>query len=181
MTEQDAIGTKPAAANKDIGCKGDGKPLGQDTGWAYVRGLAVKHWFILGLGFAIGFAAAVPNLGKSGGWIRSEYSIKIPATVVIFILSGIGLKTKVLVTASSQLHVHALIQGVSLALLPLIGYGIARGLWTTGLLRPLVDGVVVLAAMPTTVSTNVVYTKQVGRRLHGVLCYVGTLCCYCCS
>lgn len=36
----------------------------------------LEQWFILGLCFAIGFAAAVPNFGRTGGWIRAEYTIK---------------------------------------------------------------------------------------------------------
>jgi len=54
------------------------------------------QWFLLGLGVAIAFAAAVPQLGASGGWIQAQYSIKIPAIIVIFLISGIGLKTRVL-------------------------------------------------------------------------------------
>ena len=96
---------------------------------------AREQWFILGLGLAIGLAAAVPNLGRTGGWIRSEYSIKIPATVLIFIISGIGLKTKALLGAVADAWVHVRVQAISLALLPAIGYGIAKGLRQAGFNR----------------------------------------------
>ncbi|KAI8472186.1 MAG: SBF-like CPA transporter family-domain-containing protein [Monoraphidium minutum] len=121
---------------------------------------ARDQWFILGLGVAIGLAAAAPNLGKSGGWIRSEYSVKIPATVAIFIISGIGLKTKALLGAAAGAWVHVRVQAISLALLPALGAAIASGLRAAGFNRLLADGMVVMAAMPTTVSTNVVFTKR---------------------
>ena len=42
-------------------------------------------------------------------------------TIITCSLSGIGLKTKVLVTASSRLPLHILIQVISLWITPLIG------------------------------------------------------------
>lgn len=121
---------------------------------------ALTQWFILGLGLAIGLAAAVPNLGKTGGWIRAEWSVKVPAIVLIFIISGIGLKTKVLFTAIADLRIHLLVQAISLALIPAIGHGIAMGLRARSFNPWLANGLVVMASMPTTVSTNVVYTQK---------------------
>jgi sodium/bile acid cotransporter 7 len=62
------------------------------------------------LGIAIGFAAAVPKLGATGGYIRAEYSIKLPAIIIIFIISGLGLKTKALLSAVGDLRIHFLVQ-----------------------------------------------------------------------
>jgi sodium/bile acid cotransporter 7 len=64
----------------------------------------------VGLGVAIGFAAALPRLGATGGYIRAEYSIKLPAIILIFIISGLGLKTKALLTAVGDLRIHFLVQ-----------------------------------------------------------------------
>lgn len=66
--------------------------------------------FIIGLGVAIGFAAAVPKLGATGGYIRAEYSVKLPAIIIIFIISGLGLKTKALLTAVGDIRIHFLVQ-----------------------------------------------------------------------
>jgi sodium/bile acid cotransporter 7 len=121
---------------------------------------ACEQWFMLGLGVAIAFAAAVPRLGASGGWIRAEYSIKIPAIIIIFIISGIGLKTKVLLTALADLRIHVLVQALSLGVIPCIGYGIGKSLMSNGFNQWLASGIVIMAAMPTTVSTNVVFTQR---------------------
>lgn len=116
--------------------------------------------FIIGLAVAIGFAAAVPKLGATHGYIRAEYSVKIPAIVIIFIISGLGLKTKALLTAAADLRIHLLIQGISLAAIPALGYAIALSLRQNGFNDHLADGLVIMACMPTTVSTNVVYTAR---------------------
>lgn len=62
------------------------------------------------MGIAIGFAAAVPKLGATGGYIQAQYSIKLPAIIIIFIISGLGLKTKALLTAAGDLRIHFLVQ-----------------------------------------------------------------------
>ncbi|WIA18481.1 hypothetical protein OEZ85_009936 [Tetradesmus obliquus] len=125
-----------------------------------VYNYALAQWFILGLGVAIAFAAAVPKLGATKGWIRAEYSVKIPAIIIIFIISGLGLKTKALLSAAADLRIHVLVQGLSLAAIPAIGYGIALALRNNGFNDHLADGLVIMACMPTTVSTNVVYTAR---------------------
>ncbi|PNW86699.1 hypothetical protein CHLRE_02g095085v5 [Chlamydomonas reinhardtii] len=124
--------------------------------------LICEHWFILALGFAIGFAKAVPDFGRNGGWIAAQWTIKYGAVIIIFFLSGCSLKTKALLTAATRLHLHLFIQCICLVLTPAIGYGISRGLARTSMNEDLVNGLVVAMTMPTTISTNVVFTKQSG-------------------
>ncbi|KAF8059141.1 RCH1 [Scenedesmus sp. PABB004] len=142
-----AAAVKPAAAARPGLCK-------------RVLRYALEQWFILGLGVVIGFAAAVPRLGATGGWLRAEYSIKLPAIVLIFVISGLGLKTKALLGAAGDVRLHALVQGLSLGALPALGAAVAAGLRSAGFNPPLCDGLVIMASMPTTVSTNVVYTAR---------------------
>lgn len=66
---------------------------------------------------ATGIAAAAPLLGAPGGWLRAEYSVTIPAIVVIFIISGLGLRTRALLGALGDLRLHAIIQGLSLGVM----------------------------------------------------------------
>lgn len=51
-------------------------------------------------------------------------------------------------------------QGLSLAAVPALGYAIALGLRRSNFDPHLADGIVIMACMPTTVSTNVVYTQR---------------------
>ncbi|GIL97171.1 hypothetical protein Vretimale_2905 [Volvox reticuliferus] len=125
--------------------------------------LICEHWFILGLCFAIGFAAAVPNFGRKGGWIAAQWTIKYGAVIIIFLLSGLSLKTRALFTVMARLHVHLFIQFICLVLTPAIGYGFARAMMESSTMnRDLANGLVVAMTMPTTISTNVVFTKQSG-------------------
>ncbi|KAG1678624.1 hypothetical protein FOA52_012631 [Chlamydomonas sp. UWO 241] len=114
------------------------------------------------MGFAIGFAAAVPNFGRTGGWIRSEYSVKYGAVIVIFLLSGMGLNTRVLLMAVKRLPLHTLIQAISLGVTPAIGFGVVSALRPSGMSSDLIDGIIICACMPTTVSSNVVLTQMAG-------------------
>jgi len=121
-----------------------------------------RQWFLLALLAAIALAAAAPRLGATGGWLRAEHSVRVPAIVLVFLISGSGLKTSVLARAAGSLQAHALVQGVSLGVTPLVGWAVGTALRRSGALpRPLADGVVVMSCMPTTISTNVVYTDLV--------------------
>lgn len=121
-----------------------------------------RQWFLIALLCGVAFAAAVPQLGAKNGWLKAEYSVRIPAIVLIFLISGSGLKTSVLARAAGNLRAHALVQGVSLGVTPLVGWGVGAALRASGgLPRPLADGIVVMSCMPTTISTNVVYTDLV--------------------
>lgn len=59
-------------------------------------------------------------------------------------------------------------QGLSLAVVPALGYAIALGLRRSNFDPHLADGVVIMACMPTTVSTNVVYTQRAAGGFWGV-------------
>ncbi|MEW5297054.1 MAG: hypothetical protein WDW36_000287 [Sanguina aurantia] len=124
--------------------------------------LVCEHWFILGVGFAIGMAAAIPNFGKNSGWIHAEYTIKWGAVIIIFFLTGLTLKTKMLLEAMKRLRVHLLIQFISLVLTPAIGFGVAELLSLAPVNKNLIQGLIVAMCLPTTISTNVVFTKSAG-------------------
>ncbi|RUO96924.1 SBF-like CPA transporter family-domain-containing protein [Jimgerdemannia flammicorona] len=123
-----------------------------------------KHWFLLGLGLAIGLARAFPTVGKKGGPIRAEWSIKWGAVCIIFFISGLSLRTKVLIREIVRVRLHALVQIISLVIIPFVVYGIIE------LFRAvhvpidgtLLSGIVIAASTPTTVSSNVVMTKNGG-------------------
>jgi hypothetical protein len=65
-------------------------------GWRRVSAAAVRvvrsQWFILCLGAVIGLAALTPEVGRTGGWIRSEYTVAYGCVVLIFFLTGLAVK-----------------------------------------------------------------------------------------
>lgn len=154
-----------AMAAQDVDVAGNA-PSDKQAVWK-ARGRVIyrkvmDQWFIWGLGLAIAFAAAWPALGKTNGHIQAQYSIKYTAVIIIFLCTGMSLKTRVLANAVAQYKAHFLTQAISLGIIPAVGYGVAYALYSSNLNKDLIDGLIIAAAMPTTVSTNVVFTKSAG-------------------
>ncbi|KAI8810803.1 SBF-like CPA transporter family-domain-containing protein [Cladochytrium replicatum] len=128
--------------------------------WKKAKDLAIKHWFLEGLIVAILLALAYPPLGKKGGLIRAEYTVKYGVVAFIFIISGMSLKTRVLAQALISWRYHLVIQIISLGFAPAFGYSIARLLLLGGFDPNLVAGLIIATSTPTTISSNVLMTKQ---------------------
>jgi hypothetical protein len=77
---------------------------------AVIYDKVAAQWFIWGIGLAIGLAAAWPALGKKDGIIQAQYSVKYTAVIIIFLCTGMSLKTRVLVTAVAHLRAHLVTQ-----------------------------------------------------------------------
>ncbi|GAN08816.1 conserved hypothetical protein [Mucor ambiguus] len=148
----------------------------------------LKYWFLLGLVIAILLAWQFPNVGRKGGYIRAEWSIKwgklcmlvlvcecvkrhviqtdvlgdLGAVVVIFLISGLSLRTRILAQTLLRVRLHFLIQVINLIIIPFFVFGLI--LLFFKLHMPvnslLLIGVVIAASTPTTVSSNVVMTKN---------------------
>ncbi|KXS13022.1 hypothetical protein M427DRAFT_58943 [Gonapodya prolifera JEL478] len=126
-----------------------------------VRDFLAKNWFLLGLVCAIGLAAAYPPLGKKGGYLASQYTVKYAGVAFVFLFSGMSLKTSVLIKATMVWRTHIVIQLLSLGFMPLLGWGIATGLKRgTGINPALLDGFVICMSAPTTVSSNTIMTRS---------------------
>ncbi|KAG2190206.1 hypothetical protein INT46_010593 [Mucor plumbeus] len=112
----------------------------------------LKYWFLLGLGIAILLAWQFPNVARKGGYIRAEWSIKW----------GLSLRTRILAQTLLRVRLHLLIQIINLIIIPFFVFGLV--LLFFKLHMPvnslLLIGVVIAASTPTTVSSNVVMTKN---------------------
>lgn len=120
----------------------------------------LRHWFLFGLGFVICFAFLLPDLGKSMGILKTRYTIKYGAVIFIFLLSGLGLKTSVLKSGMMHWKAHVFIQTLSLVLLPCVGFCLGKLLSLLGFDSKLSTGLIICFCMPTTISSNVIMTKQ---------------------
>ncbi|TPX63975.1 hypothetical protein CcCBS67573_g08527 [Chytriomyces confervae] len=141
------------------------KPVGKII-WEFV----CKHWFLEGLAVGIAFAAVWPDLGKKGGYIRSEYSVSYGCVMLIFILSGMSLKSKVLLQSLANWKMHLVVQVISLGLTPAIGLGVGKLLQlSSGFDATLAKGIIIACSTPTTISSNVLMTKQAGGDEAGAL------------
>ncbi|ORZ01878.1 SBF-like CPA transporter family-domain-containing protein [Absidia repens] len=126
------------------------------------RALLKKYWFLLGLAFVILLASQFPDVARKGGYIRAEWSIKWGAVIVIFLISGLSLRTKILAQTILRIRLHFLIQVINLVLIPFFVFGLVLLLFKAQVPMSslLLIGVVIAASTPTTVSSNVVMTKN---------------------
>jgi len=119
-----------------------------------------KYWFLVGIALAIWFAYLVPNFGKKDGWIHSEYTIKYGAISMIFLLSGLTLKTKELKRALFQFRLHLFVQSFNLVFIPLFIFALVQLLKLFSLDSLLAIGFVSLGCLPTSISSCIVLTKN---------------------
>lgn len=124
------------------------------------KATAKKHWFLIGLFVVVGLAAAYPSLGKKNGIIRAEYTISYVAVGIIFLLSGLGLKTRALGEAIIYWKLILVVQATSLCLIPAFTYALYRLLLLTSFDRALLHGLIIAMCCPTTISSNVLMTKS---------------------
>ncbi|KAI8096644.1 SBF-like CPA transporter family-domain-containing protein [Halteromyces radiatus] len=126
------------------------------------RALLKKYWFLLGLAFVILLASQFPDVARKGGYIHAEWSIKWGAVIIIFLISGLSLRTKILAQTILRIRLHLLIQIINLIIIPFFVFGLVLLLFKAhvSMSSLLLIGVVIAASTPTTVSSNVVMTKN---------------------
>ncbi|KAG0293476.1 hypothetical protein BGZ98_002153 [Dissophora globulifera] len=122
----------------------------------------MKNWFLLGLIIVIILARYFPGWGRSKGPIRPEYSVKYGITSIIFLLSGLSLKTKDLLISAMNYRAHLMVQLTSYIVIPLFVRAITALVGLSSFNATLLAGMAVTSATPTTISSNVVMTSNSG-------------------
>jgi len=115
-----------------------------------------KEWFLLALVGAVALASLVPELGRSGGWLRLEL-VSNWGVALVFFLTGLGLSAAALKNGALKWRVHLLVQLSTYALFPLLWWGfmLLLGRW---LPQDLALGFAYLCALPSTISSSVAMT-----------------------
>ncbi|CAF3544377.1 unnamed protein product [Rotaria socialis] len=125
-----------------------------------ILSIARKYWFLVGLAFSICMAYIFPNLGKTGGYIRSEWTVKYGCVILVFFLSGLSLRTRQLAKEILHIRLHILIQIYSLIVIPVLVYYLTLFLSNTSMNKTLLFGMIIMASTSTTISSNVIMTKN---------------------
>lgn len=115
--------------------------------------------FLLALFAALGLASVVPEIGATGGPLAPEVTTK-GAIALVFFLHGARLSRKTLHRGLVNLRLHALIQVTTFAVFPLLGL---LGAWALtaygdGSFAIWAPGLLLLSALPSTISSAVVLT-----------------------
>ncbi|CAF1610243.1 unnamed protein product [Rotaria magnacalcarata] len=125
-----------------------------------ILSIARKYWFLIGFAFSICMGYIFPNLGKTGGYIRSEWTVKYGCVILICFLSGLSLRTKQLAKEIPHIRLHILIQIYSLIVIPFLVYYLTLCLSNTSMNKTLLFGMIIMASTSTPISSNVIMTKN---------------------
>lgn len=124
-------------------------------------------WFLLGMVLATALAWAFPGPGATGGWLHPEIVTKA-GVALIFFLHGLTLSFAALRAGALNWRLHALIQGCTFLLFPLIGLALHALL--AGRAAPeLIVGIFFLCALPSTVSSSVAMTAAARGNVAGAV------------
>ena len=121
-----------------------------------------KHWFFLGVVLVILLAYMRPELGINGGPLRPEISVKLVGVSLIFLNSGLSIRTREFAGALSNYKLHLLIQTYTLVLVPLLVNLASPALLRLPLERWVISGLLVVSCLPPPVSSAVILTKAIG-------------------
>jgi solute carrier family 10 (sodium/bile acid cotransporter), member 7 len=127
-----------------------------------VYGFVDRNFFQVYLLLAIICAAIYPHLGESEGPLYPDYSISYGATMFIFIISGLTLKSNELLKSVLGFKFNTTVQLQSLLMIPLIMWGVVMLLKETAMSEALLDGLLIAGSLPTTVNMCVFLTASAG-------------------
>lgn len=176
---QFAVGTPKATSSEDTfgGTRNPMNIRGGDDTVSIIdkfKTFTSKNSFLLGMVFAVSFARLFPNLGKNGGVLRPELFIGKYGVTAIFLLSGLSLKVRELANAVKNMRLNALIQMMTFGAWPfLVGLPLTKGIakFLPNLLpQPLLDGLLILTCLPTTVNMCIILTSASGGNVATALC-----------
>mmetsp|Transcript_69483 Transcript_69483/g.104853 ORF Transcript_69483/g.104853 Transcript_69483/m.104853 type:complete len:430 (-) Transcript_69483:42-1331(-) len=117
--------------------------------------------FLILIVLVILLARAYPPLGAD--YLQPQITSTWIAVVFIFVLAGLGLKTKEFSKAFQRLGFNAFVQLFNFGVVSSVVYGISRGLVEVNVVaQSLADGMVVCASLPLTINMVLVLTKSSG-------------------
>lgn len=120
-----------------------------------------SSWFLVGIIVALVVSAVAPQVGSHGGplalgpWNDALF-------VLMFLASGVALRTAELGSALGHWRLHLATQGFNLGLTPLLGLAVDPFLGWCGVGESLRLGVLVMLCMPMTISSCVLITRMAG-------------------
>lgn len=123
----------------------------------------LSQWFLIAMGVLILLAYLFPNVGRHDGVLKSQYTIEYGVVAIVFLISGLSISSKTLARMALHWRAHVVTQSISLLITPTIFFGFAEAMRRAN--NPNIDpyiliGLIITGCTPTTVSSNVVMTRQ---------------------
>ncbi|KAM0745955.1 hypothetical protein T439DRAFT_330155 [Meredithblackwellia eburnea MCA 4105] len=185
-------GEDPAGGDTPPPARDSSRKQPKRTVWSVCKAtllFVLSQWFIIGIGVVIALAYAWPNVGRRHGVVHTEWSVKYLLIAIIFFVSGLSLPILGLVTMMNfftsngvktepknsikkyrqalDWRLHIVTQVTNFLLFPTLVFAIVVCVKAGDpdfkvFDRFVLVGMLVMAVMPTTVSSNVVMTGQAG-------------------
>lgn len=119
---------------------------------------------------AVALAKVAPDWGRNGGILRIDKVIGQGVTL-IFLLSGLSLELSQLTQAIANIPLNLLIQFMTFGAWPVLAVPLTRSIAAFQILpAPLIDGLLILMTLPTTVNMCVILTSSAGGNVAAALC-----------
>ena len=113
-------------------------------------------------------------MGKNGSILHPELFIGKYGVTTIFLLSGLSLKLAELTNAFANMKLNLSIQLITFGAWPfLVGLPLTRGIeafFPTLLPKPLLEGLLILTCLPTTINMCILLTSASGGNIATALC-----------
>ena len=124
---------------------------------------ANKNFFLLGMVVSLTLARLFPSLGNTGGVLRPELFIGKFGVSLVFLVSGLSLELSQLTKAASRYKLNGLTQLMTFTAWPFLVGIPMKALFSSpplagALPSALVDGLLILTCLPTTVNMCVILT-----------------------
>jgi sodium/bile acid cotransporter 7 len=139
-----------------------------------IQAFLEKNFFLMGMVVAVSLARLFPWLGRNGGVLRPELFIGKFGVTFIFLLSGLSLELSELTEALTNYELNSAVQLTTFVAWPyFVGLPLTRTLkrLLPNLLPPtLLDGLLILTCLPTTVNMCIFLTAAAGGNVASALC-----------
>ncbi|KAK9474961.1 SBF-like CPA transporter family-domain-containing protein [Dipodascopsis tothii] len=140
------------------------KQVSRPVRWAkWLFNFAIDEWFVIGMGVFIALAYKFPNVAKNHGHIRADITIEYLAVGAIFLISGMNIPRQKLITQAGHWQAHVVTQAISFLITPALAFGFTSAIRVADnphISKWILIGIIVTGCTPTTVSSNVVMTRQ---------------------
>lgn len=131
------------------------------TAWSSLRSIYAAYDFPIHILLALVAGKIYPPLGAI--YVHPEITATWLAVIVIFIIVGLGLKTKELAAALQRLHFNLFVQLYNFVFVSFAVYWASRGLVYIGVLnRTLADGLTICSCLPMAINVLIVLTGLAG-------------------
>nr|XP_022908426.1 sodium/bile acid cotransporter 7-B-like [Onthophagus taurus] len=118
-----------------------------------------KNFLLVGIISSIFLAGIYPKLGSKNGPLKPEFTVKYLAVTLIFLLSGLSIKTENLFDALKQTRIHSFIQIFTFVFIPCFMQIFIWGVKFFNVDDWILKGLITVGCMPPPVSSAVILTR----------------------